>query len=557
MYSNVEDCSRDATKLWDLVKTLAETDDLVNHLAVINNALIFLGAMNGQLHAELEAEFADADLQGALAKARTTADGPVILFNRPAHLMALKLLLGISHAHGKDDSLVSVGKLILHANDYVESAEEIWDTEPELIEIIANFAPVWELLNPRDVFQLFVRSYLLLTEHIAEHEGVTTLTTEQLGVPPRDLLLDGLKIEDYLALVFGIFINVRTAVQNEKTCIIDMDQFFRVTTLPAQGLKSFLERRSGDAETFSGELSVTSSDAEAFDAYIRNGAKAMDATVIKQRPIFRRTDGRHSVLDARFLIELLSTTLYWTIFDSIPDRKARNTFSIMWGECFESFVLRELEFFYPTSSAILRTRVPIDGGEIDAMLDFGEFVIVLEIKSGLLAKDPRLMRNANELRAELHKKFVEGTGVWQLVKAVRAIADGEVEMSLRGCHIYPVLVGDDPILQCFTANRYLDEQFTAQLTNRPPNVAPLTSMLIDELEATLPYSSNGDVGWRDIFDTRFEPDGVSPDSFRTTLATVLSEKKIPHRKNEFLSEHGKRIGKLIFERYHFSQSQPT
>src|SRR5207248_1277193 len=100
------------------------------------------------------------------------------------------------------------------------------------------------------------------------------------------------------------------------------------------------------------------------------------------RPIFRRTDERYSVLDGRFLIELLSTTLYWTLFDSIPDKKARNTFSTLWGECFEAFVVRELGFFYPASAAILRTDVAIDGGQIDAMLDFGEFVVVFEIKSG-------------------------------------------------------------------------------------------------------------------------------------------------------------------------------
>jgi hypothetical protein len=555
MYSNVEGGSREPAKLWNLVKTTAANDHPVSLFAVINNALIFLGAMNGKLHSELESEFADADLKKALAQSRAAADGPVVLFNRPAHLIALRLLLGISHADGTDDSMTRVGELTLHVNDYVESPEEIWERDPDLLEIIANFAPVWELLNPRDVFQLFVRTYLLLTEHVATHEGMTTLITEQLGTAPRDLLLDGLKIEDYLALVFGIFTNVRNAVVNDKTCIIDIDQFFRVMTLPLEGLKRFLERRSGDAETFYNELNVTPSDADEFAPYIPNGAKAMDATVIKQRPIFRRTDGRHSVLDARFLIELLSTTLYWTIFDSIPEKKARNTFSTMWGECFESFVLDELEFFYPKSSPILRTRVPFDDGEVDAMLDFGNFVVVFEIKSGLLAKDPRLMRDPKELRSELHKKLVDGTGVWQLVKAARAIAGGKVEMSVKGCRIYPVLIGDDPILQCFTANRYLDEQFTAQLTDRPPNVAPLTAMLIDELEAALPYFCSNEMGWRDTLDARFDAGGVSPDSFHTTLTTMRAEKKIAPRKNEFLSEHGTRIGKLILDRYRFGETQ--
>jgi len=38
----------------------------------------------------------------------------------------------------------------LHVNDYVELPEEIWESDPDLLEIIANFAPVWELLNSRE-----------------------------------------------------------------------------------------------------------------------------------------------------------------------------------------------------------------------------------------------------------------------------------------------------------------------------------------------------------------------------------------------------------------------
>jgi hypothetical protein len=553
MYSNVAKVPRDPEKLWTMVKTTAPGDDPISFLAVINNALLFLGATNQKLHAELEAEFTQADLREALAKHRAAADGRVILFNRPAHLIALKLLLGVEHAAGTVASFPRIGEITLHANDYVESPEDIWDTDPDLIGILAEFAPVWELLNPRDVFQLFVRTYLLLTDHVTAHEPMMDLFVTHLGAAPPDLLVDGLRIDDYLALVFGIFTNLRTAVTKDKTCIIDMDQFFRVTTLPHEGLAAFLNRRSGDQSAFYEELKLNISTADEFRSYIIEGTKAMDATVVKQRPIFRRSDGRHSVLDGRFLIELLSTTLYWTLFDAIDENKARNTFSTFWGECFEAFVLRELAFFYPPASAILRTGVPFKGGKIDAMLDFGDFVIVFEIKSGLLGKDPRLMRDPKKLHDELHRKFVDGTGVWQLVKAVRAVASGEVGTSRKECRIYPVLVGDEPVLQCLVANRYLDEQFAAQLTNRPPNVAPLTVMLIDELEEGLPYFATGSIAWREALDARFHPDGVSPDSFHTSLAAIGAGKKIPHQRNEFLIQQGERIGKLIFDRYHFGE----
>src|SRR2546430_2430867 len=99
-------------------------------------------------------------------------------------------------------------------------------------------------------------------------------------------------------------------------------------------------------------------------------------------------------------------------------------------------------------------------------------------------------------------------------------------MLRKDVRIYPILVGDDPILQCFVANRYLDEQFRAQFGDRPANVAPLTVMLIDELEELLPYVSAGDVGWREVLDARFEKDGVSADAFHTNLASIRSKKEI-------------------------------
>jgi hypothetical protein len=553
MYSNAEHVQRDPLKFWSLLEA-SPGQDPIDYCAVINNALLLKSSVTPELHAELEAEFTDDCLRGVIEQRRQQSEGLLLLFNRPALLITLKLLLGLDRGTDGGIPLTRIGELILHANDYVELSDEIWDSDPELLDMLANFAPIWELKNPRDVFQLFVRTYLLLTEHVAAHPKMTELFREQLGAEPSKLPIDGLVIDDYLALVFGIHTSVQKGLLTQKSCVIDMDQFFRITTLPGEGVRAFLARRSGDSNEFRAQLKLAFGS-EAFVAYIQNGATAMDATIIKQRPLFRRPDGRHVVLDRRFLIELLSTTLYWTIFDAIPEKKRRNDFSTHWGECFEAFVLRELEVFYPSISGLLQTRIAFPGGEIDAFLDFGDFVIVIEIKSGLLAKDPRLMRDPNTLREELHKKFVDGSGVSQLVKGARALAMGQVKTARRDCRVYPILVGDEPVLQCFVANRYLDEQFAGQFTERPANVAPLTVMLIDELEELLPHVTTGDVGWREVLDARVDEDGVSPDSFHTTLASMCAAKHIPRRRNEFLSEQGKRIGKLITDRYRFDDTK--
>ncbi len=556
MFSNAESLPRDPTKFWDLLRSTGGQDP-VRLFAVVNNALIVRGPMNVDVHTELEAEFADAGLRNTLAAHRSKSEADIVLFNRPANLLALKLLLGVDRpAEEAADALTRVGTITLHANDHVASPEEMWEDGPDLIAVLAEFAPIWELTNPRDIFQLFVRTFLIVTEDLARHENMTKILTESFGAGPQDLHVDGLRMEEHLALVFGIYTNVRDAVLKQKTCIIDMEQFYNVTTLPHEGIRVFLDRRSGDADAFHAELNLGITGADTFTQFITNGGKAMDAIVIKQRPMFRHSDGHYSILDARFLIELASTTLYWTIFDQL-DKKGRDLFSIFWGECFERFVLRELEFFYPVTAQLLHTHVAIADGEIDALLDYVDFVITIEVKSGLLAKDPRLMRDPDVLRAEIEKKFVTPKGVRQLAKAAQAVVAGEAHTLRSDCRVYPILVVDEPVLQCFAANRYLDERFKAGYPDRPVSVAPMTIMLIDELEELLPYVAAGAIGWREVLDARFTTEGVVPDPFHTTLVSVRRAKDIAHRRNEFLSAEGTRIGKLIKEKYVMEKMKPT
>ncbi|HYS55990.1 MAG TPA: hypothetical protein VER58_19695 [Thermoanaerobaculia bacterium] len=552
LYSKAENVARDPALYWDLLRTTRGTEDPPRLFAIINNAVLFRGVADPDVHRELEAEFASDHLRDVLREHRKKFDF-VLLFNRPAHLLNLKLLLGVERPPDGENPFTRFGDLTLHANDYIESPEEMWEGDPGLLGILAEWAPIWELLNPRHMFQLFVRSYLVITEQVPKHPGIIDLFGQQFGTAPSDVSIDGLRMDDYLALVFGLFTAVRDGVLKQRTCIIDIRQFFENTILPHAGIQEFFDRRSGVVATFAAELNLGLGDAGSFKAYVEDGARAMDITVIKQRPILRLQDGRCAILDARFLIELLSTTLYWTLFDRL-DKKGRDLFSIFWGECFERFVVRELEFFF-RGTTILRTAIGIRDGEIDAIFDYGEFVILIEIKSGLMAKDPRLMRDPQKLRDEIHKKFVDKKGVPQLVKGAKAIVVGEVDGISKDCRIYPILVVDEPVLQCLAANRYVDEQFAAQFDGRPPNVQPLTVMIVDELEELLPYVVAGDIGWEEFLSMRFEEDGVTPDPVHTTLAAIAGKKGIRSRRNDYLSTEGKRIGKLILDRYRFGKTE--
>lgn len=553
MYSSIAGTPRSPERYFALLQG-TENGDATILFAVINGALQSVGQMSGKLHQGLEHEFLDAELRVVLGEHRRRLDGPLIVFSRALSLSSTKILLGMQQHHMPVGPLTTIGELAIHGNDFLDSQDTLWEGDPGLVEIVCEFAPLWDLSNPRNVHKLFVRTYLLLTKYLPASAGITKLFERVFGHGIAEMAFDGLALDDYLALVFGIYTASRTAIDKQKTCLIDLDQIFRITTLPPDGIRSFLARRSGDKDTFYREFALGIDAVEAFADYITSCKRALDMNVLKQRPLFVCANGRYAVLDPQFLIELLSTTVYWTIFDALPPGDVRREFSGLWGTCFEALVIEEMQHFYPPADGILRSNVLFATGEIDILLDFGDFIIVIEVKSGLMARDPRIARDPEAFRAELHKKFVDDAGVNQLVKAVKAIAAGDIHAKAAGSRVYPILIGDEPALQTLAANRYLDEEFTKQLSPRPDTVAPLTVMSIDELDELLPYITAGDATWRQVLDVRFEQDGVTADPFHTTWATLRRDLGIAQRPHSFLSEADEMVRKRIFERYHFGET---
>jgi hypothetical protein len=88
------------------------------------------------------------------------------------------------------------------------------------------------------------------------------------------------------------------------------------------------------------------------------------------------------------LAELLTAGVYWNIFDSLP-RNRRESFKELWGRLFEIYGVDLLKDFYPHASGILAADLNYDGGQVDALLDFGQAVVVFESKSSLLTEAAR------------------------------------------------------------------------------------------------------------------------------------------------------------------------
>ena len=132
---------------------------------------------------------------------------------------------------------------------------------------------------------------------------------------------------------------------------------------------------------------------------------ATDFLAFREHPLIDLENGKYLIVDIQFVGEMLFTGLFFEIFASLGADK-REAFLSLWGRLLELYVWGLLKDFYPKQSNILQTDVSFDGGQIDGILDFGTYVVVLEFKFFLLSHKIKYSRNKNWLIKELRLKLV-------------------------------------------------------------------------------------------------------------------------------------------------------
>jgi hypothetical protein len=156
----------------------------------------------------------------------------------------------------------------------------------------------------------------------------------------------------------------------------------------------------------------------------------------------------------------------------------------------------------------LGTDIEFSDGQIDALLDFGSDVFIIEIKSSLLTETAKRSGDPAVLAADIERKFVRNErgapkAVSQLARAANAVLRGEVQTAIRPRRIYPVLITDEPGCECLAFNAYLNERFQDE-AGYIDGVRPLTVMSVNECEELLPYSTVNAFSWADLCESRFD-----------------------------------------------------
>ncbi len=530
-----------------------------NVFASINNRFT-LDKVNGPDQQQLEREFLSPSIASKIAKARKERGGEPdsVVFNRVGALLMLKLLLG-THLPKSPFRATALGACALHVNDYLESMDTS-ALQHGLLPVVTEFAPIFELQNPPEIGPVLRRFYFIYRTLLQRDQRMRALIREELNVDVNEVTFSGLPFDSYFALLFGIYAVTAAGVQAKPfpTSILDFKDVAEKAGISMNDLGSFVSERAMTVSHGYEKLGPLD-DVVAFRKAVTDSNWASDFRLFRNRPLLALDDGRMLVVDLQFLFENASRGLYWGLRSKLSEPGTKK-FMAYWGGLFERYVQMLIAHYYPE----VRLNVHHKTGEIDVLLSQGENVFLIEVKSGFLSQDAKGSRDQSTFAKAVEQKFVGAAkktaggpgkkspkGVAQLANAVAAVRAGEIEGVDPSAQLYPVLIGEDPVLQTFAMNAYLNGIFTEKISSGSTTSKPLTVVVVDEIEHVLPYVAAGDLSLGELFDGRFEES--SQRVVAIPLNTTFYDWAIVHRPMErpetFLQAQGDELVGIIDEHF--------
>ena len=362
----------------------------------------------------------------------------------------------------------------------------------------------------------------------------------RLGIATNKIEIDGIPLNQFASLTFGLFA-YGSSQKGPMPVLFNIKEIFAQTNFPQPVLEKFLAARAQTLDEFRALFSNDSVPTRAsFSDELKQRAFLTESLNLFRRcPFLRLNSEQVLILDRQFVAELLTSGVYWSIYDGLP-RGKRETFKELWGRIFELYTVNLLAQFYPPMAGILSLDIEYADGQIDALLDFGSYILLIEIKSSLLTEPAKRSADKDSFLTDFRRKFVQNEKgkpkvIKQLAAACRAIIAGKINTARRGESpiIYPIFVSDEPIVEATFMNAFFNEEFQREGID-DSRVNPLTVMSIDELVHLLPHVSDGDFTWEEILQSRFNVYGVYPNSVGQAIYDLLLVKGLSSKQNPAL-----------------------
>jgi hypothetical protein len=487
---------------------------------------------------------------------------------RSAYLFALKVLLGAAPSSQPvpEADPHSIGDLVLIANEFVLrsslSAGNITDSI-----LAADFLPSWDLTNRGRVVYALARVHRMIAVHLVGPDPKVAKLVRQIGLDKKNIRCCGVSLEDYVFAVFALYardqqLNGPALLQNPELAVFDPGALLVHTNFPLEVFQRFLDAAGVSLDDIRQKLSggVGGWDECALSNLLGSTVFATEFLALRERPILRLDADRYLVLDPDFLGDFLSSGVLFQLRASIPASKGAQFMSLL-GRLFELYLNELFGYFYPPASRILQLDVRFNDGQVDALLDFGSYVVLLEFKFFMLRHEIKHNRIGGDLEKSLREKLVENErgerkAVRQLAQAARAIQERRIKtVSLANTPIYPVVVVYESGLESPGANAFINRLFQEYREHIPdPSlVRPLTVMSVGELEGLLPQTEAALTTWQEVLESRMSRDEVQLISVHQGIYDILKRKGKNATNNEFLHQTSDAIFEAIAA--HFPEHQ--
>jgi len=483
--------------------------------------------------------------------------GPAIatVFTKIGCLQIMRhlMLFGDASIDGADRPVNRLGELMLLANEFILPEPAFKSPQASNLELLLSFLPIWDVCNPRELAYSLSRMFTILTEILPGTDREVQRLTSRLGMDTTRIVVDDLPLNDFIAVVFGLYSYGRTMVIPEQA-VFDVNKVFSRVGSPTDILGNLVKKRALTISEFR-ELLRGGNPCEfkTFVDEIRRRAFVSESlNIFRKFPFLQLAPDRALILDLQFLVELLTSGVYWSIFDRLPTNR-RDTFRELWGRLFELYSVNLLKKFYPKTSGILSSDLQYEGGQIDALLDFGGEVLILEIKASLLTEPAKRTVNSTEFVRDFNRKFVQNEkgspkAILQLVSSCKALENGGIRTATKPSRIYPIFISDEPGVETFFFNAYMNEIFQKELPARS-TIQPITVMSINELEEALPYVAENAFGWTELLQSRFNALGVGPTSVHQAIYDLCRSKGLPSLRNQAIRAEFDKVWAIISSRY--------
>lgn len=525
-------------------------------LSIVNGILSSEGGLDPETHRMLNERLLPPDLRRRVADYQPGGPALPVVFNRVGCLQLMRHLMiyGNQAISDAGQAMEALGELALLSNEFIQADPRPMTSEPSNLDLLLQTISSWDVYNPSDLAYSLTRIFVFLTKILPGEDAVVRKLSSRVGIDPSQITIGDLSLSDFIATVFGLYAYGRKmAISDPRCAIVNRQKVFEKVKFSLPVLSKFLENRSLTISQFAERLSGGLGTRESFTDELRRRPFLTDSlNVFRQYPLLRLDEDQALILDLQFLVELLTSGVYWKIYNSLPASR-RQPFRELWGRLFELYTVNLLGEFYPPASRMLTPDVRFPNGQIDALLEFGPDVFVFEMKASLLTEPAKRLGDRAEFVKDFNLKFVRNErgkpkAVVQLMTSCKAIEQGTIPTAARPTRIYPVLVCDEPIVEAFCFNAYLNEIFQNEL-GPSPVVQPITSMSVKEFEEVLTCVSQGAFSWGDLLASRFNNNGVGPFSVHQAIYNLVQKNKIQLQRSQIIRKAFDEVCSVISSKY--------